>query len=257
MSAQERKREADKLWENIKTNFLKLKRLRSENYSDTAISPPSPLQSKIEFMMNLELDCTANREKEVLVNNEKNDTHTTTKTSKRKATLVYNAHLSCLKNSENKQKINKNLNRKVYGGTKHGNRLLGSAMSLIPKAGYSGFATALPIAVAGVLEIAGLHVDDNIVHALLSKDVVKDLINEQAVDSVLLLRKSISRNPHVYLFCDKGNKQGNKNLAKYLAWYNIYKKQARKYLLDVNCTDKNASENVAAIHHSIKKIWPP
>ena len=56
-------------------------------------------------------------------------------------------------------------------------------MSLIPKAGYSGFATTLSIVVAGVLENAGLHVDGDIVHALLSKDVVKDLINEQAVDS--------------------------------------------------------------------------
>ena len=79
MSAQEKKREANKLWENIKTNFLRLKKLCSETYSGTAIYPPSPLQSKIEYMMDLESECTANREIEVLVNNEKNDTSTTTK----------------------------------------------------------------------------------------------------------------------------------------------------------------------------------
>ena len=35
----------------------------------------------------------------------------------------------------------------------------------------------------------------------------------------MLTQISVNQNPIVYITCDKGNKKGNTNLAKYLCWY--------------------------------------
>ena len=108
---------------------------------------------------------------------------------------------------------------KRYAGTERGNRLLGTAMSIIPKAGYSGFATTLPLAVSGVLVNAVITVDANIANCLPSNKTIESIVTERAVDSIILVRESIRKNKHMYLFADKGNKAGNSNLAKYVGWY--------------------------------------
>ena len=87
----------------------------------------------------------------------------------------------------------KSLKRGNYKGTAHGNRLFGTAMSMVPKAGFSGFATALPIAIAGVLENTGVRVDSRIVDCLPNKDKVGGLVTERSVDSIVLVRKAIQK----------------------------------------------------------------
>ena len=168
--------------------------------------------------------------------------------------LIY---LACETLKKKLNEIRSKLGKRSYKGTERGNRLLGTAMSMIPKAGCSGFSTALPIAVAGVLENAGLCVDENIVDALPGKDSMKDFVTERAVDSIVLVREAIRQNPYCFLFTDKGNKHGNKNLAKYIAWYDEKAKRVRKYLLDVDCTDEDSPDTAAALYHALKRIWPP
>ena len=69
-------------------------------------------------------------------------------------------------------------------------------MSMVPKAGCSGFATDLPLSVAGVLEKGGVTVDENIVNCLPSNDFVGTMITERAVDSIMLVLVSIRNNPY-------------------------------------------------------------
>jgi len=87
-------------------------------------------------------------------------------------------------------------------------------MAMVPKAGCAGFSTALLIAVAGVLENLGVPVNDTLF--LPGKDKVNELLTERAVDSIIEVQESIRKNPFVFISADKGNKAGNKNLAKYI-----------------------------------------
>ena len=69
------------------------------------------------------------------------------------------------------------------------------------------------------------------------------------------MQASILANPHVYLACDKGNKKGNKNLAKFCCRY--YKKERKvcTFLIDVDCVDEDTADIFAGIHHSIKRFF--
>ena len=118
-----------------------------------------------------------------------------------------------------------------------GNQMIGAAMAMIPKAGCAVFSTALSIAVAGVLENLGTTVDD--VTFLPGKEKINELLTERAIDSILEVQESICHNHYVYISADKGNKAGNKNLAKYIYWYNIKFKRVMIFLLDVDCTNKD------------------
>ena len=55
---------------------------------------------------------------------------------------------------------------------------------------------------------------------------------------------------------DKGNKKGNKNLAKFICWYDVEEKQVKTFLLDVDCTDESTEEIVQALTHSLKRVFP-
>ena len=141
-----------------------------------------------------------------------------------------------------------------YKGTYLGDRLLGAAMAMVPKAGCAGFSTALLIAVAGVLENLGVPVNDTLF--LPGKDKVNELLTERAVDSIIEVQESIRKNPFVFISADKGNKAGNKNLAKYICWYDNELKRVRKFLLDVDCTDENTKDTAEAITHALKRVFP-
>ena len=54
--------------------------------------------------------------------------------------------------------------------------------------------------------------------------------------------------------CDKGNKIGNKNLAKYISWYDVEEQKVRTLLLDVDCSDDDTKDVVDAVCHSLKNI---
>ena len=142
-----------------------------------------------------------------------------------------------------------------YKGINLGDRMIGAAMAMVPKAGCSGFSTALPIAVAGVLENLGLPVQDT--SFLPGKDKVSDMLTEQAIDSILEVQESILKNPFVFISADKGNKAGNKNLAKYICWYDKELKRVRKFLLDVDCSDEDTKDTALALKHALERVWPP
>ena len=133
---------------------------------------------------------------------------------------------------------------------------LGACMSMLPNAGCAGFANAFPLGLAGVLENIGIDTTDvNVVECLPQRDKLQNLVTERACDSLMLVQESIRKNPYLYLCIHKGNKNGNKNLAKYIAWYDVDWKRVRTYLLDVDCTDKKTKDSAEAVLHSLKKVF--
>ena len=170
-----KKRRATELLQSISSNLLELTKVLAELPNSPGTPSLDTLGDQFEQCSN-QSQSTSNKgeggEAEVLVveadekqNEKKRDNYQ----------LVYKPRLSRTKANEQKWlRLQKTLKGGRYIGTERGNRLLGSAMSMVPKAGCAGFATALPIAVAGVLENAGVSVDENIVNCLLSKNIVSD-----------------------------------------------------------------------------------
>ena len=50
------------------------------------------------------------------------------------------------------------------------------------------------------------------------------------MNTMLLTRHSIQKNPNIFVSADKGNKKGNKNLAKFVCWYDIDEKQVNFFI---------------------------
>ena len=67
---------------------------------------------------------------------------------------------------------------------------------------------------------------ENVVAALPSPQYINTSVTNYTIDTAILVRDSINTNPNIYLSCDKGNKKGNKNLAKFFCWYDITQKSA-------------------------------
>ena len=169
-------------------------------------------------------------------------------------------HKSQLKKVETKAEkydmLMKALSRGNYKGTHQANTLLGFAASCVPQCGYSGLATVYPLLLSSFFQNAGITVDaDKIVSSLPSDDSIKQAVTEYAVDTAILMQASILENPHVYLACDKGNKKGNKNLAKFFCWYCKKDRKVRTFLIDVDCVDEDTADIFAGIHHSIKRFF--
>ena len=78
---------------------------------------------------------------------------------------------------------------------------------------------------------------------------------QNVADTVMLTKMSVNKNPIVYVTCDKGNKKGNKNFAKYLCWYNKDEKHVKTFLLDVDCTDEHTDEIATAVLYGLKRIF--
>ena len=54
----------------------------------------------------------------------------------------------------------------------------------------------------------------------------------------------------------KIKKIGNKNLAKFICWYDIYDHGVKTFLLDVDYTDEDTDEIVGALEHSLRQLFP-
>ena len=78
---------------------------------------------------------------------------------------------------------------------------------------------------------------------------------QNAADIVILTKVSIKLNPFICISCDRGNKKGNKNLAKYACWYCKQDKRVKTYLLDVDCTDGNTDDITNTLKHSLKRVF--
>lgn len=51
------------------------------------------------------------------------------------------------------------------------------------------------------------------------RDTIGNMLIQNGTDTVILTKSRIEKNQYVFISYDKGNKKGNKNLAKYLCWY--------------------------------------
>ena len=54
----------------------------------------------------------------------------------------------------------------------------------------------------------------------------------------------------------KVTKKGNKNLAKFVCWYDIDEKQVKFFLLDIDCTDEHTNNIADALTHSLQRLLP-
>ena len=145
-----------------------------------------------------------------------------------------------------------------YQGKKEADKMSGYAASIVPQCGYSGLVTIIPFVVANLLTNAGIPFDSqNLISSLPSPQNIQSLVTEHAVDTALLMLRSINTNPNVYLALDKGNKKGNKNLAKFFCWYDTEKDKVQTYLLDVDCVDEDTADTFKGLEHSIKILFAP
>ena len=141
--------------------------------------------------------------------------------------LVHVSELGKLKKSKSKLKeTTTNLKKRKCIGTDKSNMFIGACMSMLPKSRCTGFANALGL--TGVLENIGIDTTNvNVVECLPQQDTLQNLVTERVCNSLFLVQDSIQKNLYVYLFIDKGNKNVNKNLEKYIAWYNVDWKRVR------------------------------
>ena len=150
----------------------------------------------------------------------------------------------------------KTVSRSKYSGSPLGDSLLGMAASLVPQCGLNGIMIIQPFCVASVLANAGIKFDiGKLVTSQPSREKLLQLVGETAIDNILLTQKSILNNPILYFSVDKGNKKGNKNLAKYICWYDKKKDAVTIFLVDVNCSDESTDEVADATIHSLRRLF--
>ena len=110
--------------------------------------------------------------------------------SKNRYTLIHKPKLSILNNYKEKWlDLVRKTKHTRYQGSNLGDRLIGAAMAMVPKAGCAGFSTALSIAMAGVLENLGIPANN--VSFLPGKDKVGELLTKRAVNSIIEVQEFI------------------------------------------------------------------
>ena len=50
---------------------------------------------------------------------------------------------------------------------------------------------------------------------------IKKMVENNVVSSVMLTREAIRKKKYIYICADKGNKTVNKNLPKFICWYDL------------------------------------
>ena len=139
--------------------------------------------------------------------------------------------------------------------------MIGFASLLVPQCGHAGVATILPILIASVFANAGIEIDSKkLVNSQPSDKSIQRFVENNALNTFLLTKESIKANPNIYIYIyisvDKGNKKGNKNLAKFVSWFDKTEKRVKIFLLDVDCTDETTDNIADAIEHSITRFLP-
>ena len=82
----------------------------------------------------------------------------------------------------------------TYRGTYLGDTILGVGASLVPQCGYSGLLTVLPFSVGSVLANAGIPIDmELLVNSMPSKDIIKNLVTKNTIDTCILTQESIRK----------------------------------------------------------------
>ena len=128
-------------------------------------------------------------------------------------------------------KLMKLLSLTNYVGTELGDSMLAFAVFTVPQYVFLGLTTIISFIVGSVLANYDLaFTTDELVSRLTSHNKIKDIVADKAVETVLLTQNSIRKNQHVFISADKGNKKGNKNLAKCMCWYDIDDREVKIFL---------------------------
>ena len=149
------------------------------------------------------------------------------------------------------------LSSNQYKGTELGNAMIGCASSIVPLCGHYGIATVLPFAIGSLLANAGVEFKvEDIVNSQPSNITIQQCVEQNAVNTMILTPDSICKNPNLYVSADKGNKKGNKNLAKFVCWYDIQEKEVKIFLLDIDCIDEHTNNIADAFTHLLRRLLP-
>ena len=172
--------------------------------------------------------------------------------------IIHRSKLGSLQNKASKyDRLMKQLRKSRYDGTPLGDAMIGYASSLVPQCGHSGVAATLPFMIGSLFANAGLKFDVNeIVNSQPSDKKIQKCVEQNAVNTMIRTRDSIRRNPNIYVSADKGNKKGNKNLAKFVCWYDTEDNEVKIFLLDVDCTDEHTDDIADALTHSLQRLLP-
>lgn len=173
-------------------------------------------------------------------------------------TVIHKSHLSSLKSKAKMyDALSKNICRNDYKGNSVADNMLGFAASCLPQAGYDGIARVLPFIVGSFLQNSGITYNrDKLVTSLPSNMTIKKMVEDNAVDNILLTQDSIRKNRFIYICCDKGNKKGNKNLPKFICWYDYDDKKVKVFMIDCDCTDESTEDVALALKHSLERVFP-
>ena len=135
-------------------------------------------------------------------------------------------------------------------------KILGIGASLIPQCGYAELSILILLIISSVLHNASIHIPDKkIIPALPSAKRIQSVVTEHAIDTMVLTRKNISENLNVLISVDKGNTKGNKNLAKFLCWYDKDGKYVKPCMLDFDCLDEHTTDVYEGIRHSLTRFF--
>jgi len=171
---------------------------------------------------------------------------------------IHKTRLAILKHkAELHDKLMKQISTNQYVGTDVGNNMIGFGASIIPKAGYEGIAESLPFFIGSFLSNCGISYNpERLVNSLPSNKTIERAVEDNAVSNILLTQDAIRKNLFVYICADKGNKKGNKNLSKFICWYDQSEKKVRTFLIDCDCTNESTIDVTAALNHSLRRVFP-
>lgn len=142
-------------------------------------------------------------------------------------------------------------------GSDLGDSMFSFTASTVPQCRYNGLATIIPFIVGSTLANSGIEINsEKLVNSLPLHNKIKRMVEQKVIKTVLLTQNSIRTNHYVYVSADKGNKKRNKNLAKFIFWYDIDDCDVKTFLLNVDCTDEDTDEIAYTIEHSLQRLFP-
>ena len=153
-------------------------------------------------------------------------------------------------------RLMKQLTKPRYVGNHVGDSIICFAASFVPQCGYYGLSSVIPFIIGSIFAYSNNPIDnDLLLNSQPSRDTIQRLVEQNVVDTILLTQESIRKIPYIYISFDKGNKKGNKNLTRYICWYDVDTKQVKTFLLDVCCTDESTDDIANTMARSLKRIF--
>ena len=137
-----------------------------------------------------------------------------------------------------------------FRGNEEASSILGYAASTIPQCSLFNLSAIIPMIISSVLIDAAIPFDfEKLIQSQPSPNHLKSLITTNAIETMMLTQESYAKNPNIYISCDKGNKKGNKNLAKVQCWYDEELKEIRTFVIDVDQSEDNTQDVCEGLVH--------